>query len=463
MSLYREGFRDIRAIHGSLVFVGGVKDARCGEAVTLSTGKAASVGQIVSVEDDVCAVQVFDSSLPLEIGQTIAWMERDAVKIHVGESLRGRVLNGLGRPVGGSIHLFEESLPVGGFPLPPQELDPAALILCEPVETGMSALDLTATVMMGQTLSLISEPGLPAGRVAALIAASARINSVHVTIQGKDPFLVVFAAVGVTGFETDTLTKALGQTMDDGVFIVSKAGSSAAERVVTPRSALSVAEYFAFVKGHDVLLVVTDMQKYQEASNEVNAMMESACGGRPVFGLRSLTEIYGRPGRVSGRPGSVTKIFVLSAPPSSPAANLAARLADGTAILTRQLDERGIFPPFDMLASTSRLMSKGIGRGLTFDAHGALANQLRESISKAQGSLSGDERYIAFSAAVEKLLIDQKLERRSFAQSETLAWEALSELTSEELHLLPKSLLARKLKSDPRQNLSEQDVPVDLG
>ncbi|MDR2178710.1 MAG: V-type ATP synthase subunit B [Synergistaceae bacterium] len=464
--LYRQGSRGIKGITGSLLFVENMTGVGCGELVTLwgdpvnasSLEEFAKTGQVLQVKDDLCVVQMFDDAPGLETGRATVWMERDVAKVGVGEALRGRILNGRGLPADGrSLYGLEEFLPAKGLP-PGLRIPPNGAI-----ETGISALDLMNTWVRGQRLSLLGGPGLPAGEIAARMAARA-------LIPGKDgDFLVIFAAMGVTGREADLFIETFERdgVTDRSVLVLNKANDPVAERLLAPRVALTVAEYFAFVKGYDVLVVMADMLHYCDALREISALRKEipGRGGYPVAMYSDLAELYERSGCIAGCPGSVTQLSVITAPDDDvthPVADLSGQLLDGQIVLDRELHAKGIFPPFNVQASLSRSMDRGIGRGKTFDSHRVLADQLRSAYVKARetrllraavgdaGLSEVGKLYLKFGDAFEKFFVGQKgrerqLERRTLAQSEAKAWEVLSELPVEELSCLPQTLLERKI------------------
>ena len=373
--------------------------------------------------------------------------------------MRGRILNGWGRPADGkSLYGIEAFLPLDGLPMPTVRIPPNGVI-----ETGISALDLMNTVVRGQRLPLLAGPGLPAAEVAAQIATRA-------LIPGKDSdFLIVFAAIGATSREADLFMEAFegDGVADRAVFILNKASEPVASRLLAPRVALTVAEYFAFVKGYDVLVVMADMLRYCEALREISAARKEVPGrgGYPVSMYSDLAALYERSGCIAGCLGSVTQLPVITLPNGDvthPAADLSAQIVDGQVLLDRELQAKGIFPPLNLPASLSRSMDKGIGRGKTFDFHRVLADQLLSAYVKAgdvrhlrlavkDGGLSEVEKcYLRFGDAFEKSFIGQKrgqgqFERRTLAQYEAKAWEVLSELPIEELSCLPRALLERKI------------------
>jgi V/A-type H+-transporting ATPase subunit B len=434
--------------------------AGCGELVTISGEGSEKTGQVIQIKDDLCVIQLFDDTLGLETGRATVWMERDVAKIGVGKALLGRVLNGRGQPADGkSLYGAEKFIPVSGPPINPAvRIPPNGAI-----ETGISALDLMNTLVRGQRLLLCAGPGLPAGEIAARVAAQAQI-------PGKDnDFLVVFAALGITSREADLFMEAFerGGVTDRGVFVLNRAGDPIAERLLAPRVALSVAEYFAFVKGYDVFVVMTDMLRYCEALREISAARKDIPGrrGYPVAMYSDLAELYERSGCVQGCPGSVTQLPVITVPgddAAHPAADLSAQLTDGRIVLDRELHAKGIFPPVDVLGSLSRSMNRGIGNNKTFESHRVLADQLYAAYAKAkemknQRQIASDrlsdarEHYLRFGDAFEKSFIGQKrgqpgqFERRTLAQSEAIAWKVLSQLPMEELSGLPRALLERKI------------------
>jgi V/A-type H+-transporting ATPase subunit B len=473
LTLYREGSRSVRGVTGPLLFVNNARGVGCGERVTIETRlhtssgdtspgdqSAVRMGQVLQVQDDLCVIQVFDDLLGFETGNAVVWMERDVVKIGVGEHLRGQVLNGRGQTLEGKdLQGAEAWLPVDELPLNPI----VRAVPCEPIETGISALDLMNTLMRGQRLALLAGPGLPAGELAALVASRAFLP------PDGDSLLVVFAAMGVTGREAEVFMESFDRfgVLENGVFLLNKADGPVIERLLTPRVALTIAEYFAFGKGYDVLVVMTDMLCYGEALREITAARGDFSGlgrrGYPSYLHSDLARIYERAGCVAGRRGSVTQLVVVGTPDDDlthPVAEATDPIVDGRIVLDRRLHAAGVFPPVDVLASLSRPMHRGIGRGRTFDTHRVLADQLHAAYAKAreanrlksrigsEGLSDLEKSYIQFGEAFEKLFVNQRIERRTFAQSEAKAWDVLRQLPAEELYHLPASLLERKRRQE---------------
>ncbi|MDR1379833.1 MAG: V-type ATP synthase subunit B [Synergistaceae bacterium] len=481
--LYREGFQSVRGVTGPLLFVNNARGVGYGEFVTIETRSWGShawgshgkqtvtrTGQVLQIQDDLCVIQVFDDILGFETGNTTVWVERDVAKVGVGERLRGQILNGRGQTLEGKdLYGLDALLPINGLSLNPV----TRAVPCEPIETGMSVLDLMNTTMRGQRLALLGGPGLPVGELAALVASRALLPG------NGDAFLVVFAAMGVTSREVDVFMESFVRSgiLESGVFLLNKADDPAIERLLTPRAALTIAEYFAFTKGYDVLVVMTDMLCYAEALREVGAARGESLGrmGYPTYLYSDLAGIYERAGCLAGRKGRVTQIVTVGMPnddAAHPVADATSHIVDGQIVLDRRLHTAGVFPPVDVLSSLSRPMNKGIGHGRTFDTHRVLADQLHAAYAKAQevnclrhhigdkGLSEVEKSYIKFGESFEKLFVNQKrergreqwgretetVERRTFIQSEAKAWEILRQLPAGELYLLSPSLMAHKLK-----------------
>jgi V/A-type H+-transporting ATPase subunit B len=451
LCLYRVGSRGIRGVTGPLLFVEGMEGAANGDWVTIETGTETRDGQVVEVRNGLCAVLAFDGTMGLEIGRATVWRTRGGAGIRVGEGLRGQILDGRGRPAGGkSLCQAGECFPLDGRPITAADRLPPG----DAVETGFSVLDVMVPLALGQTVLLLAEPGLPLSEFAAKIAVESFIPA------KERAFFVVFAAIGLLARETDAFMDAFERSgvADGGVFLLNRAGDPLEERFLTPRAALAIAEYFAFTKGYDVLVVMADMFRYAEALREIGAARgEAVCGGYPLSIRSELAGLYGRSGRVFGSAGSVTQLVAITLPGGDLTHTISAiskALAEGWIALDRGLHARGVFPPVDVGASLSRFMDGGIGRGRTFHAHRAIADQLcaararAEEIRRMPGGEFPDveRRYVTFGEAFEKRFIAQNnSETFTFAQSEARAWEILRELPAGEMNFLPQDLLERKL------------------
>jgi V/A-type H+-transporting ATPase subunit B len=420
--LYKEGSSEITGLAGPLLFVSDMKGVGCGERVSVETGGRVREGRVLSVRDDLCSVLVFEGTEGLPTGRTTVWMERDAVKAGVGEVLRGQVLNGRGLPAdGGDLYGAEDFLPVEGLPLNPV----VRAVPTAAVETGLSALDMTAPLMLGQKFSLFAPPGLPGVETAARIAGASLIRSGRSLVSGRERTpLAVFVGMGLNEREADCFLESFNRGDDaaGGVFLLNRSGDPLAERLLVPRVALTIAEDFAFRKGCDVLVVMADMFRYGQAFLET-----AAFGDRRCFDLGSdLAGLCGRSGCLAGRPGSVTQILVAGVPADHPFADLLGRLTEGRIVLDRRLHARGVSPPIDVLESRFRLSAKAVGRGRTIDGHEALIARLRSAYAKGREEAAP---YREFAEAFEKKFLTQKA-RRTFSQSEAAAWEVLNLLPS---------------------------------
>lgn len=459
-TLFREGYRSVSGISGPLVFVQGIRDAGYGELVSLETPQGRRAGQILQVDRDTAVIQVFEGTTGLDKSATTIWLEKSVLTIPVGPGLMGKVLTGRGHLLeGGELPYCEGRMPVQGLSLnPARRKAPNAY-----VETGISTIDVMNTLVRGQKLPVFTGAGLPANRMAAQIAAGARVPG-----TGR-PFLVVFAAMGITRREADFFLNAFQDSgaLAKGVFFLNLAGDSAVERVLTPRIALTTAEYFAFTLGYDVLVLLTDMLSYCDALREVSAAREEIPGrrGYPGYMYSDLASLYERSGCVAGLAGSVTQIPILTMPDDDmthPVVDLSGYITEGQIVLSRRLADRGIYPPVQVLPSLSRLMNKGIGKGRTVPEHRAMADQLYAAYAKAQDierlrlitgdeGLSSTERaYLAFGKAFEERFIGQSEGPRTLEQSLEAAWRCLRELPGSELYRLPQDLVHAMLQDQER-------------
>jgi V/A-type H+-transporting ATPase subunit B len=322
------------------------------------------------------------------------------------------------------------------------------------VETGIASIDLLNTIVRGQKLPVFSGSGLPANEIAAQVVRQAHVPG------NPEQFLVVFAAIGITEREARFFRDSFEESgaLFNGVFVVNLAGDSAVERLLAPRTALTIAEYFAFDRGYDVLVVMTDMLHYCEALREVSAAREEAPGRRgfPGYLYSDLASLYERAGCVKGLKGSITQIPIVSMPGDDmthPVVDLSGYITEGQIVLDRGLQARGVYPPINVLSSLSRLMNKGIGEGRTFAGHRQVADQLFASYARSREVsrlrlIVGDEgltetelHYLRFGSAFERLFLDQGDSALSIGESLAAAVRALSTLPDEELFRIPADLM----------------------
>jgi V/A-type H+-transporting ATPase subunit B len=451
MALYREGTRSISGVSGPLLFVSNARKAALGELVAIETNRGRRTGQVLQIDGDICAVQVFEGTLGLNPGECIVWFEKDVVKVRLGQALMGQTLDGRGNPRGGkALPCFEKEAPITGAPLnPARRAGPN-----EYVETGIASIDLLNTIVRGQKLPLFSGSGLPANEIAAQVVRQAHVPG------NPEQFLVVFAAIGITEREARFFRDSFEESgaLFNGVFVSNLASDSAVERLLAPRTALTIAEYFAFDRGYDVLVVMTDMLHYCEALREVSAAREEAPGRRgfPGYLYSDLASLYERAGCIKGLKGSITQIPIVSMPGDDmthPVIDLSGYITEGQIVLDRGLQARGVYPPINVLSSLSRLMNKGIGEGRTFTGHRRVADQLFASYARSrevsrlrlivgnEGLTETELHYLRFGSAFEGVFLNQGNKALSIGESLALAARALSVLPDEELYRIPDDLM----------------------
>ena len=452
--LYTTEHRTVSYVSGPLLVAHGTADVGYGERVEIvtPTGQRRR-GQVLEVEGDRMIVQVLGGTRGLDIPSTAVLVRAEAARLPVGPDLVGRILDGSGRPIDGGPPLMPEGeRDLNGLPLNP-------VVRAHPsdfIETGISAIDGLHTLVRGQKLPVFSGFGLPGLELAATIAENARVHN------SDAGFVVVFAAIGVTAREAAFLRRrfAEGSALERVVLFLNLAAEPTVERLTCPRAALTAAEYLAFERGLDVLVVLADMTNYCEALREVAAAREEIPGrrGYPGYMYTDLASLYERAGRIRGRAGSVTQLPILSMPDDDvthPIPDLTGYITEGQIVLSRELDRRGIMPPIDVLASLSRLMNAGIGEGKTRDDHRGVADQLyaflargRElrrlvSIVGEQALSDDDRRTLAFADDFERRFVGQGTQRRTVEQTLDLAWELLAQFPVSELKRIKPELVER--------------------
>ena len=428
---------------GPLLFVRSTKRAQLGEWVRI-TGEdtAERRGQVIDVGNDVTVIQVFEDTLGLRPAEAEITLTGESATTIVGKDLLGRALSGTGAPLDGlPPPIGEKRLPIWGAPINPvRRRNPSDFI-----ETGVSAIDGMNTLVRGQKLPVFSAPGLPGVELAADVVENAR------PARGE-PFAVVFAAIGITERETQSFVSRFreSEVMQRTVLFLNQASDPTIERLLTPRVALTAAEHLAFTHGIHVLVVMADITHYAEALREVAAAREEIPGrrGYPGYMYTDLASLFERAGVLKDTPGSVTQLPVVSLPDGDithPIPDLTGYITEGQFVLNRELHQRGVYPPVDVLPSLSRLMNAGIGEKHTVAEHREWADQLyavyargREArlmaaIVGSEGLAPGDRRALEFVDQFEKELIDQGRERRSLTETIRIGWSLLETLPRDEL------------------------------
>ncbi|GAB4280144.1 MAG: ATP synthase subunit B [Coriobacteriia bacterium] len=442
-SLVSTEYRTVNYVTGPLIFVENVGKVSYNEMVRilLPDGSERS-GQVLEVSDDLAVIQVFEGTQGIDVDSTAVVFLEEVAKIDVSIELLGRTLNGVGKPIdGGAPVVPEHRLDITGNPINPfTRAKPADFI-----ETGISAIDGLNTLVRGQKLPIFSGSGLPANELAAQIIRQARV------VSGEE-FAVVFGAMGITHREAAYFQSEFERTgaLERVVFFLNLADDPTVERLLTPRCALTVAEYLAYEKDMQVLVILSDMTNYCEALREVSTAREEVPGrrGYPGYMYTDLASIYERAGRIKGRKGSVTQLPILSMPDDDithPIPDLTGYITEGQIVLSRQLHRRGVYPPIDVLPCLSRLMNLGIGEGKTREDHRAVANQLYASYAQGRDlrrlvAIVGEEalsetdrRYLRFADDFEDRIVGQGQEGRSIEETLTIGWELMAGLPMGEL------------------------------
>jgi V/A-type H+-transporting ATPase subunit B len=457
-SLVTKEYRTLSQIKGPLIFVERIADVAYNEMVEIvDPDGQVRLGQVLEVDSHRCMVRVFVGTSGLDLDRTRVRFTRDVARLDVSLSMLGRVLDGSGQPMDGGPPIIPEiSLDINGLPINPSvRTHPSEFI-----QTGVSAIDGLNTLTRGQKLPIFSGAGLPANELAAQIAAQARVVSGEG--EGSEPFAVVFAAIGITHREASFFMDQFraSDAMDRTVLFINRADDPTIERILTPRAALTAAEYLAFTHHRHVLIILTDMTNYCEALREVAAASEEVPGrrGYPGYMYSDLASLYERAGRIRGNPGSLTQLVILTMPDDDithPIPDLTGYITEGQIVLTRDLHRKGVYPPIDALPSLSRLMNAGIGDRKTRPDHRAIADQLYALYAEGrdlrrlvaiigEAALSADDRRVlAFAEHFEEGFVGQGMVDRGIGKTLDLAWKLLAPMPVEILKRIPQGFIER--------------------
>jgi len=458
LNLVTKEYRTVSQIKGPLIFVDRIANVAYNEMVEIMDPNGQKrLGQVLEVNSKRCMVRVFVGTSGLDLARTRVRFTGDVARLDVSLSILGRVLDGSGNPIdGGPPIIPEASLDINGLPINPSiRTHPSEFI-----QTGVSAIDGLNTLTRGQKLPIFSGAGLPANELAAQIASQARVVSGE--SQGSEPFAVVFAAIGITHREASFFIEQFraSDAMDRTVLFVNRADDPTIERILTPRTALTAAEYLAFTNHRHVLVILTDMTNYCEALREVAAASEEVPGrrGYPGYMYSDLACLYERAGRIRGNLGSVTQLVILTMPDDDithPIPDLTGYITEGQIVLSRDLHRKGVYPPIDVLPSLSRLMNAGIGEGKTRSDHRAVADQLYTLYAEGrdlrrlvaiigEAALSTDDRRVlSFAKSFEETFVNQGLVGRSTIETLVLAWDLLRPLPVSLLKRVPQQLIEK--------------------
>ncbi|MDR1644051.1 MAG: V-type ATP synthase subunit B [Clostridiales bacterium] len=445
---------------GSLVILEGVDNPAYEEVVDITVdGWQKKKGRIVQIFGDKVVIQVFEGTTELSLHNTVTKFTGKPMELKLSEEILGRVFDGLGRPIDGLGDVYAECWrDVNGKAINPVSREyPRNFI-----QTGISAIDGLSTLIRGQKLPIFSGNGLPHDQLAAQIVRQASLGA-----DSDEQFAVVFAAMGVKYDVAEFFRRTFEESgaIERVAMFLNLANDPVVERLVTPRAALTAAEYLAYEKGMNILVILTDMTSYAEALREISSARGEIPSrkGYPGYLYSELASLFERAGIVRGSKGSVTQIPILTMPNDDithPVPDLTGYITEGQIVLDRGVHQRGVYPPINILPSLSRLMKDGIGKGFTREDHPDLANQIFSSYAhvndvRALASVIGedelsdvDKRYVEFGNILESHFISQnKFENRSMAETIELGWETLGALPRNELDRINPKLLDEYYRS----------------
>ena len=462
-------YSKIAEIKGPLVVVDDVENAAFDELVEVETNDGERrLGKVLEVGNGKAIVQVFEGTTGLSISGTNAKFVGKVMEMPVSKEVLGRVFDGLGRPKDGLPDpIADQFIDINGEPMNPEQREyPKDFI-----QTGVSVIDGLITLVRGQKLPIFSGSGMSHNLLAAQIARQASV------VGTDDDFAVVFAAIGVQYSEAEYFRKSLEESgaLKRSVLFLNTADDPAIERIITPRVALTVAEYLAFELGMHVLVILTDKTNYAEALREISAAREEVPGrkGYPGYLYTDLSTLYERAGKLNGKKGSVTQVPILSMPSDDithPIPDLTGYITEGQIVMNRELHRGNIQPPVDVLTSLSRLMNQGIGAGRTREDHRQLADQLYAAYAQGkdaralaaivgEGALSDlDRKFLVVANEFEKKFVHQgPNENRSIEQTLSLGWDLLSGLSETELTRIKPEFIAKYAKKNSTDDTKKSE------
>ncbi|MBI5379435.1 MAG: V-type ATP synthase subunit B [Nitrospirae bacterium] len=461
MNLLTREYQAVSGITGPLLFVERVPRARIGETVTILLPEGEKRrGQVIEVSRQHTVIQVLEATSGIGTRGTRIRFHEQVAMLDVSLEMLGRRFNGIGEPIDGLPPVIpQERREITGRVINPAARDKPS----DWIQTGISAIDGLNTLVRGQKLPIFSGSGLPAHAIASQIFRHARVRGEE-AVAGRrgGGFVVVFAAMGIPYREAAYFLEELDRSgaFEETVVFLNLAEDPAIERLLTPRCALTTAEFLAFTHGRQALVILTDMTNYCEALREIATAREEIPGrrGYPGYMYTDLASIYERAGRIRGRAGSVTLLPILTMPDDDlthPIPDLTGYITEGQIVLSRDLHLKGVYPPIDVLPSLSRLMNLGIGAGKTREEHRGLADQLYacyaqgrdlrrlEAIVGEEGLTEADRRLLRFAEAFEREFVGQGDTARSIEETLDLGWRLLARFPRERLTRIPLELVER--------------------
>lgn len=451
-------YKTITRVAGPLVFVEKTDPIGYNDLVkvTMPDGTIKN-GQVLDTSDDIVVVQIFEGTSGIDRNCRVKFLG-ETIKLSVSKDMLGRILNGAGKPIDNGPEIIpEQRLDITGAAINPfSRHSPEDFI-----QTGISTIDAMNTLVRGQKLPVFSGSGLPHNEIALQIARQAKV------IGQKEGFVVVFGAMGITNEEAQYFIKDFEETgaLQRSVVFLNLANDPAVERLITPRMALTAAEYFAYEQDMHVLVILTDMTNYCESLREIGAAREEIPGrrGYPGYMYTDLAMIYERAGMIKGRKGSVTQIPILTMigdDITHPIPDLTGYITEGQIVLSRELHMKNVYPPIDVLPSLSRLMNLGIGAKRTRDDHKQVSDQSYANYAEGRDlrglvaivgeeALSArDKRLLKFAAEFEDRFVRQRRdEDRTIAETLDVAWDMMGAIPEKDLTRMSPELKKKYYKA----------------
>ena len=451
-------FKTLSKIAGPLIFVEGINDAAYGEIVEIKLANGdRRQGQVLDTRQGLAIIQVFGPTYGLGTAGTSTKFSGETAMLSVSDEMLGRTFDGVGKPRdNGPKIISKEKYDLVGAGINPYSREEPS----EFIQTGMSNIDGMNTLVRGQKLPIFSGAGLPHNLLATQIARQAKV------LGTTENFSVVFAAMGITSEEANFFIKQFEESgaLGRSVLFLNLSSDPSMERILTPRLALTTAEFLAYEREMHVLVILTDMTNYCEALREISAAREEVPGrrGYPGYMYTDLASIYERAGKIKGRKGSVTQIPILAMPADDithPIPDLTGYITEGQIVLSRELNRLNIHPPVDVLTSLSRLMNQGIGNGRTREDHRNLADQLYATYAqgkdaRALSAIVGEEalsetdrKFLKIANNFERKFVNQGIdENRSIEQTLNIGWELLSNLPESEMKRIKSEFITKYRK-----------------
>ncbi|KKN09887.1 hypothetical protein LCGC14_1042090 [marine sediment metagenome] len=443
-------YRKINQIIGPLLFLENLHDVQYGEIVKIkTTDNQIRTGQVIKMSEDVIVIEVFEDTTGISSENAEITFTEETFNVKISKDMFGQTFNSMGRPIDiktKAISTFEiltdVQRDINGVPINPF----AREYPVDVIQTGISVIDGLFTLIRGQKLPIFSGQGMPHNKLAAQIVTQASVRS-------EEPFAIIFCGIGIIQDEAIYFLNRFQESgnLQNIISFINFADDPIIERLVIPRVALTAAEYFAFEKGMHVLVILIDMTNYAEALRELSSAKEEIPSrkGYPGYLYSDFASIYERTGKIKGKKGSITQIPILTMPNddiSHPIPDTSGYITEGQLVLSRSLHKKGIYPPFEVLASISRLMKDAIGKENTREDHDDVSSQLLASYSNSLEvrdliSIVGEEglnfdqkRLLRFSLDFEQKFMNQKSnENRDFDRTLTLAWDVISNLNKNQL------------------------------